>query len=102
MRPTMFERGAPAPCSGAFGLPKLGGRLLRTFLASPSAQVGFDRLTRDSIYDTKSGVEEAHSLLEAGSKRNADNYAQLATLSNNIHAEDGNAQFWDDWLAEWS
>ena len=101
--PAMFELPrTPAPCSGTPGLANLGWGFLRTFVTLRSVQTGFDRLARDAIGDRVAGVEGAHSLLDNGSAMNADNYAELATWSNDIGVEDTNTQCLDAWPAAWS
>ena len=101
--PAMFDLPrTPLPCSGTPGLANLGWGFLRTFVTLRSVQTGFDRLARDAIDDRAPGVEGAHSLLDHGSAMNADNYAELATWSNDIGVQDTSTQCLDAWPAAWS
>ena len=101
--PAMFDLPrTPAPCSGTPGLANLGWGVLRTFVTLRSVQTGFDKLARDAISDRAPGVEGAHSLLDSGYEMNADNYAELATWSNDIGVEDTSSQCPDAWPAAWS
>ena len=101
MCPPIFELPrTPAPCSGQADLANLGWGFLRTFVTLRSVQVGFSRLGRDAIVDSKPGAHAAHSLLSAGADRNADNYAQLATMSNDLGVENTSVQCSNAWPAD--
>ena len=101
--PAMFDLPrTPPSCSGTPGLANLGWGFLRTFVTLRSVQTGFDRLARDAIGDRAPGVGGAHSLLDGGYAMNADNYAELATWSNDIGVEDTSSQCPNAWPAEWS
>lgn len=101
--PAMFELPrTPAPCTGTPGLANLGWGFLRTFVMLRSVQSGFDRLARDAIGDGHPGAEGAHSLLDGGYQANTDNYAQLATWSNDLGVKDTSVQCPNVWPADWS
>lgn len=67
-----------------------------------SVQFGFDRLARDAISDGHPGAEGAHSLLKSGYEANTDNYAQLATWSNDLGVGGSSVQCPNVWPADWS